>query len=204
MTDHLVFVTSDVSRSVRDLASLLGVTAAFGGRHPAWRTQNAVLSHGGTAYLEIMGPDGSASDPVRPRPFGMDRQDSASLRTWVARSDDLKRTVSTAAAEGVDLGDVLPGSRTTPDGLVLKWKMTDLTKERRDGIVPYFIAWGRTPHPGTTAPQGCLLVGLKAFHPEAEQIANVLMRLGIEMNIERGPVGFEALIQTPKGLVTLR
>ena len=113
-------------------------------------------------------------------------------------------TVSAAKSQGVDLGPVQPGSRRKPDGTELRWEMTDLTKNRENGIVPYFINWGATAHPGMTSPQGCRLEGLRAFHPEPQRIINILSKLGIDLIVEKGPASLEAVIQSPKGRVILR
>jgi len=202
--DHLVFATPDMEHGIRRLAELLGVTAALGGRHPKWRTQNALLSLGPRVYLEFMGPDDNPPDPDNPRPFGIDGLSSPRLVTWVARSDNLQKTVSDAKLLEIDLGEVQPGSRKKPDGTLLHWEMTDLTKDRENGVVPFFINWGATPHPGGTSPQGCRLAGLRVFHPEADRITHVLSRLGIGLEVEKGPVGLEALVSVPRGQVILK
>ena len=202
--DHLVFATPDMEHGIRRLAELLGATAALGGRHPKWRTQNALLSLGPPVYLELRGPDANPPDPDNPRPFGIDGLSSPRLVTWVARSDDLQKTVSDAKLLGIDLGEVQPGSRKKPDGTLLQWEMTDLTKDRENGVVPFFINWGATPHPGGTSPQGCRLAGFRVFHPEADRITHVLSLLGIELEVEKGPVGLEALVHAPRGQVILK
>jgi len=150
-----------------------------------------------------MGPDGSPKDPERRRPFGIDRLDRPCLATWVAYSDDLLRIASLAKAENVDLGEVLPGSRSRPDGSLLQWIMTDLTKDRESGTIPYFIDWGDSPHPAATAPKGCTLSGLRVFHPEAERITHVLWKLGIDLPVGEGAPSLEATIESPKGTVDL-
>ena len=204
VVDHLVYITPDLQEGVRKLEALLGVTAVIGGQHPKWRTQNALLSLGPQAYLEIMASDGSPTDPEQPRPFGVDGLQDSRLYTWVARSDSLWDTASIAAKEGVDLGEIQSGSRKKPDGTVLQWKMTDLTKDREKGAVPYFIDWGSSPHPATTAPKGCRLERLKIFHPDPERIKAILSKLGIEIPVERGLSSLKATIDSPKGRVVLR
>jgi hypothetical protein len=202
--DHLVFATSDMEQCIRGLAELLGVTAALGGRHPKWRTQNALLSLGPQVHLVFMGPDDNPPDPDNPRPFGIDGLSSPRLVTWVARTDDLQKTASEAKLLGIDLGEVQSGSRKKPDGTLLQWQMTDLAKDRENAVVPFFINWGATAHPGGTSPQGCRLARLRVFHPEADRITHVLSLLGIELEVEKGPVGLEALVRAPRGQVILK
>lgn len=202
--DHLVYATPNLEDGIKELYRLLGVAAAVGGQHPKWCTQNALLCLGKRIYLEIMGPNDISPDPAKPRPFGIDELPSPKLVTWVVRSTDLKETVSIAKAQGLDLGDIQPGSRKKPDGSTLRWEMTDLTKDREGGVVPYFINWGDSTHPATNAPKGCVLERLKIFHPEADRTTHALVKLGIDLKIAEGPVAFEATISTPKGLIVLR
>ena len=204
MIDHLVVASSDLQKTISELASVLGVVAVPGGRHPKWRTQNALLSLGPRLYLEIMGPDDSVAEVENPRPFGIDQMASRRLVTWVARSSNLQRTVATAEAEGIDLGEIQHGSRQRPDGTLLEWRMTDLLMDREGGVVPYFIDWGKTAHPGASAPAGCLLEGLKVFHPRSAWITMVLGRLGLDIVAEEGPAAVEAHLVTPKGRIILR
>ena len=204
VTDHLVLAVPSFKDGILALADLLGVTPAVGGKHPQWRTQNALVSLGPRVYLELMGPDDQPRDPTQPRPFGMDKLPSPKLVTWAARSDDLYGTVSTARSAGVDLGDVLSGSRRRPDGTLLQWQMTDLTMNRENGVVPFFINWGTTPHPAEASPRGCTLEDLRVFHPEAVRLAHLLAQLGIELDVKDGPTGIEATILTPKGRIVLK
>ena len=113
-------------------------------------------------------------------------------------------TIAIAGREGLDLGEIQMGSRTKPDGSVLRWKMTNPTKDREEGAVPYFIDWGDAPHPAVSAPAGCVLQKLNVFHPEAERVTYLLLKLGINQKVEKGPVALEATILSPKGRIILR
>ena len=209
VVDHLVYAAVVMDDGCRLVAEATGISPSPGGQHPRWGTRNALLSLGPTAYLEVMGPDGSAPDPLRPRPFGLDRiAGSGTVRprlvTWAARSGDLERAVAIARAQGVDLGEVRAGSRKRPDGSTLEWRMTDLAMPRESGIVPFFIDWGDTPHPGAAAPGGCTLEDLRLFAPDAARVQHILERLGIRAAVRNGPPAIEAVIRTPRGIVTLR
>ncbi len=201
--DHLVFRAPSMEQGRAVVESLLGVSPAPGGRHPKWGTQNALASLGPRAYLEVMGPDDSPTDPVRPRPFGIDRESTPRLVTWAARARDLETQVEIARGEGIYLGDVQAGSRKKPDGLLLQWKTTDLRTDRESGVIPFFIDWGDTPHPGGSTPQGCALEELRLFHPDPRRIRRALEKLGIEADVGRGPARLQAVIQGPRGRVVL-
>lgn len=203
VVDHLVYAVSSLDDGIRALADQLGVSAAPGGQHAAWRTQNALLSLGPRTYLEVMGPCAPPGGALEPRPFGIDEGRPPRLASWAASSPDLEKTAAIARSEGVDLGNVQPGERRKPDGSVLRWRMTDLRKVREQGIVPFFIHWGDTPHPGGTAPKGCILEKLELFHPDARRIERLLEKLGLDVPVHPGATAIRATIMTPKGRVVL-
>jgi hypothetical protein len=198
--DHLVYATPDLNSTVDRIEALFGVRAAVGGHHKAWRTTNALLSLGTRMYLEIMGPDDSARVPNQPRPFDLDDLVAPRLVTWVARSADMQTVIVKARRHGVDLGELRERSRQKPDGSVLKWTMTDLTKPREGGVIPYFINWGTSAHPAETSPEGCKLLTVQLSHPDAGRIGQILSHLGIEAAVDFGAkASLEALIETPQG-----
>jgi hypothetical protein len=202
--DHLVYATPDVDQTMHDLSELFGVTAIKGGQHPQWGTRNALLSLGPQMYLEIMGPDASLSDPKMKRPFDIDKLHRPRLAAWVCRSADLEKTVTVAKQAGVDLGTVQSGKRSRPDGGVLSWTMTDLMTNRENGIVPYFINWGRSVHPARNAPSGCTLRDLRAEHPNPNHIVSIFRVLDLDLRVDYGKgTALIAAFTTPKGLVEL-
>ena len=201
--DHLVYATPDVDAAISEIARRLGVRAAVGGQHKAWGTRNALISLGPRMYLELFGPDPTLPVPAA-RPFGLDTLDRPRLASWVARAEDLGAVVRAAAAEGVDLGQVQQRSRQRPDGSVLSWTMTDPTMRRADGIVPYFIHWGDSPHPAASSPTGCTLLEIRARHPDAARLRKVFRALGLDLSVEPGPSPvLEATIRSPVGDVVL-
>ena len=201
--DHLVYATPDVAASIEELEQLFGVRAAIGGRHPGWGTKNALLALGPKAYLEILGPDPDRPEPRQPRLLGIDTISQPGLVSWVARTDDIASVIDKAKGQGLDLGDLLEKSRKQPDGSVLKWTMTDPMKNRKDGIIPYFINWGDAAHPAETAPAGCSLIKLEVFHPDAARVNELLRHLGIDLLAGHGPVALKATIASPKGQIVL-
>ena len=203
--DHLVYATPDVARSTGDMERLLGVRAVAGGRHPMWGTHNALISVGERAYLEIVGPDPEAQAPPGVRPFGLDAWGPPRLVTWAAQGAPLADRVERARAAGVELGEPVARSRLRPDGTLLRWMMTDSTRPREGGVIPFFIDWGETPHPATSAPGGGRLVALRARHPEAARVRALLMALDLEMPVESGDAPeLIATIEAATGTVELR
>jgi hypothetical protein len=73
------------------------------------------------------------------------------------------------------------------------------------GIVPFFIDWGGSPHPATTAAKGATLVSLRAEHPDARGVHRMLRHLGLDLPVKEGKrPAIIAVIEGPRGRVELR
>lgn len=203
--DHLVYATPDLQSGIDSVEKLIGVRATPGGQHPGRGTRNALLSLGPGVYLEIIGPDPEQATPSQPRPFGIDRLTGPRLVTWAAKGTGLEHWSSEVRAKGVQLGTVIPGSRRRSDGVLLSWRYTDPRTVAADGIVPFFIDWGKTPHPATTAAQGASLVDLRAAHPDVKEVQALLDVLQLDLRVQAGPTPtLIATINGPRGRVDLR
>ncbi len=202
--DHLVYATPDLALGVDTAEKLFGVHATPGGQHPGEGTRNALIALGPATYFEIIGPDPEQPRPERGRRFGIDEIKIPRLTTWVAKGTDLETFATGAAARGVNLGAVIPGSRKRPDGVVLSWHYTDPRVVLADRLVPYFIDWGASPHPSATAAKGVTLRSLRAEHPEAGQVQRMLRQLGLELAVSQGTrPALIAEFDSPKGHVQL-
>jgi Glyoxalase-like domain len=203
--DHLVYATLDLNRGVEEIEKLLGVRATPGGRHPGRGTRNALITLGPAAYLEIIAPDPEQPPPKTPRPFGIDGLKESRLVAWAAKGVDIERLRDEAARKGVRLGEVISGSRRRTDGVLLSWRYTDPRTVLADGLVPFFIDWGESPHPAKTAAQGATLIALRAEHPDAQGVQRLLRELGLDLPVQAGATpALIAIIDGPRGRVTLR
>jgi hypothetical protein len=105
----------------------------------------------------------------------------------------------------VPLGEVLSGSRRRPDGVTLTWRFTSPRRPVAEGVVPFFIDWGESPHPGRTSPPGATLDDLRAEHPDAGAVREMLRHLNIEMSVvESATPALKATIRGPRGTVELQ
>jgi hypothetical protein len=203
--DHLVYAAADLDHGIAEVERLLGVRAGVGGRHPVWGTRNALASLGSSAYLEIIAPDPDQLPGAGGRPFGLDTPGSSRLVGWAAKGSELANLRNVAAQHGLELGKVLSGSRIQPNGAVLTWTLTDPRCVVAEGIVPFFIDWGRAPHPALFASQGATLVGLSAEHPDADRVRQMLRVIGVDLPVSAGPVpALMASIVCPHGRVVLK
>jgi len=203
--DHLVYATPDLGLGIATAENLFGVQATPGGQHPGEGTRNALIALGPTSYFEIIGPDPEQPAPVRGRRFRIDEIKSPILTTWVAKGSSLEAFANRASAQGISLGAVISGSRKRPDGVVLAWRYTVPRTILADRLIPYFIDWGSSPHPSATAAKGVKLLTLRAEHPDAARVQQMVKVLGLDLAVTQGPkAALIATFESPRGMVQLR
>ena len=202
--DHLVYATPDIERTSADLERRFGVRPSLGGHHPGRGTRNILITIGPECYMEIVGPDPAQEPPSTPRWFGIDTLNEPRLVAWAANATDLTHVVANAARRGVRLGGVGVGRRTRPDGVELTWQLTDPVV-LGDGLVPFLIDWGASPHPSTTTVVGPRLVDLHGEHPNPERVRRMLGALGIALRVTQAAhPSLVATFRTEAGLQELR
>ena len=204
LVDHLVYGTADLDRGISEVERVLGVRACLGGQHPIWGTRNALVALGPSSYLEIIAPNPDQSPPSEGRPFGLEALNSSRLVGWAAKGSGLTNFRDAAAQRGVELGRVVSGSRKQANGTVLTWQLTDLRCVIADGIVPFFIDWGKSPHPAFVASGGATLVNLRAEHPDADRVLRMLGVIAVDLKVGVGAApALIAEIDCPNGRVLL-
>lgn len=202
--DHLVFAAPDLAAAVSAFEKATGVAPSPGGAHPNWGTRNALVSLGPNSYLEIIGPDPEQKDFKGARPFRIDELAAPALVTWAAKASPIQRVVDRAREMGYDAGPIHPGKRERPDGTLLAWSLTMPQFEEGDGLVPFLIDWGNSPHPSENAAKGCTLSGFWLNHGDAKAIEATLACIGINATVENAEGPFlSAQLDTPRGVVTL-
>lgn len=202
--DHLLVAAPDLESGVHWVEQQLGVRVLPGGRHPAWGTHNAIVPLGPASYLEVIAPDPSVPAPNTARPLGLDTLTSPRLATWVVARSDLPSLATAAASHGIDLGEVAERSRARVDGTTLRWVMTDPATDRAGGVIPFFIDWADTPHPGSSGPPECRLTSLTARHPDPESVRAQLDALGLDLVVEHAEApGLIAIFETTEGTAVL-
>ena len=203
--DHLVWCVPDLDAGISTLETLTGVRAITGGRHPGVGTHNALLSLGPRSYIEIIAPDPAQEDYRSPRVFRLDSIVQPTLVTWSAASASLRDLAGIEFDDGQRLGEARSMSRLRPDGVELSWTMTDPYAEVDEGLVPFLIDWGNSPHPGASAPTGVSLIELRMQHPEPDDVAVKLSTLGINQKVEAAEKpGLVAVLDSPAGRVEVR
>ncbi|MEV7417369.1 VOC family protein [Streptomyces sp. NPDC089919] len=195
--DHIVYATPSLEDTVAEFARRTGVHPAPGGSHPGLGTRNHVVGLGGSAYLEIIGPDRGQPAPDHPRPFGIDGLREPVVATWVLRPPDLDEAAARLRALGHDPGPVRTMSRTAPDGTTLSWRLTDPAAA---GLLPFLIDWGTTPHPTTAPLPQTPLTSLTLHSPTPP--TPLLASLNTHPTLQPGPTRLTFTVTTPRGAVT--
>jgi hypothetical protein len=210
--DHLVFAAPDLAAAVAQFTELTGVAPVPGGRHPGRGTANYLVGFGGAhrdGYLEIIGPDPDQPDPPRPRPFRIDQLTEPRLVTWAIHPGDLDGCVAAAREWGYDPGPAREMSRATPDGELLRWRLTEANLgDPGAGLVPFLIDWGDTVPPPRRGLPEVALRELTATHPRPEAVRAALDALaaGLSTRLPVRPghrVALAAVLDGRQGPVTL-
>jgi hypothetical protein len=198
--DHLVYACPDLGPAVERIAALTGVRPAYGGQHPGLGTHNALLSLGPRTYLEVIAPDPAQPRPAGPLPFGLDGVAEPALRGWAAAPDDFDAAVQRSRAAGFDYGPVIAGQRRTAEGHDLAWRMTESSGPGEDGVVPFLIDWGASPHPAGSAPAGVRLAEFVLSSPDPDRVTARLRVLGLDLPVEgAGRPALRAVLTSPGG-----
>jgi hypothetical protein len=203
--DHLVYATPDLDRGMREIEQLTGVTPTLGGQHPGRGTRNALIALGSDIYLEIVAPDPDQPPPTTTRWLGADDITSSRLTTWAAKSHDLSALRTRATERGAAIGEVRSGERRRADGLRLSWQLTSPDPLAADGLIPFFIDWGESPHPSRSAAHGATLLGLHLEHPDVAYIERMLRALCLDVSVVAAEKpAIVAVIDGRSGRVQLR
>ncbi|MES2283559.1 MAG: VOC family protein [Pseudomonadota bacterium] len=218
--DHLVVAAASLAQGVQWCEATLGITPGPGGEHPLMGTHNRLFRLDSPqypgAYFEIIATQPGAS-PTRPpgakRWFDLDDgllharllAHGPQLVHFVASTPQAQAGIKSLAKLGLDRGELLQASRPTPQGL-LSWKIT----VRRDGQrlfyggLPTLIEWGPVHPVAAMPPSGVTLQSLHASHarPDALKAAHEAIGL-VNVDVLQGRPNLVAVLQTPRGLVTL-
>ena len=202
--DHLVYAAPSLDAGIEAMAERLGVSAAYGGKHTGIGTHNALLSLGGSVYLEIIAPDPDQPQPKESLPFGLGELHEPGLAAWALAVTDIESRADSARDAGYDPGPVITMTRALPEGGDLNWRLTFRRPTTGDGLVPFLIQWEPGLHPSASSPGGCTLTDLTAEHPRPDDISRMTSVLGVELALaEAARPALIATIESPHGTVVL-
>lgn len=199
--DHLIFAAPTLEEGIDKIENLLGIRPVIGGQHQGRGTHNALLALE-DIYFEVIAPDPLQPDVARPLWMKTDQAMQPHLWTWAAGHPNLLELEKKANQHQIPIGEVRSGTRTQPNGNVLKWQLTEPILDNESGIMPFFLNWGDTVHPSKTLPQAGKILSFKAIHPTPSTVMDQLQKLGINLVVEKGEhPKLEASIQTTSGKI---
>lgn len=169
--DHLVVAVDDLDEAAaRWRAADLG--AEHGGAHPVG-TVNVLVRGPQAAYVELIAAGSDESNPwldrVRP---------ARGPISWALAVDDVDVAHAALVGAGFEPGPVRDGSRTTPAGEVVAWRMCDVGPGPYDGSLPFLIQWTSPMGPGPA--DGPVVEHVTLTPPDPERVADLLLALGME------------------------
>jgi len=134
--DHVVYAVPDLDQAAVRFREDFGLDSTEGGRHERWGTANRIVPLG-DQYLELVAAiDGSKAAGTA---FGGGVLERAvrggGWFTIAVVADDLEEVASRLGLE------TAAGSRTRPDGEVVRWRMAGLDEPRREPWMPFFLVW---------------------------------------------------------------
>lgn len=198
--DHITVTAPNLESGATLVEKQLGVLPQTGGEHPAMGTHNLLLRLGNDVFLEVIAVNPDAGRPNRPRWFELDSMTDmspASLKSWVVRTTDIKKTCSDSSGF---LGDVEPMSRGKTN-----WLMT----VAEDGMqplsqgAPMLIEWKSDLHPANSLPDfGLSLLELQIHNPDFKRIKRLIRSIDLVGNIkviDSHEPRIIAWIDTPEG-----
>lgn len=206
VVDHMLLGISDLDRGIEWVEKNTGIRPAIGGVHPGVGTRNALLSLGEKTYLEVIAPDPKQSEFN----FHLDMRKFAEPRliTWGAATNDIEAIAKKAKEDSFEILGPRDGSRTRPDGKILKWKTVVVMKRFGGQSIepfPFFIQWSADSiHPSQDSPKGCELVSFEIEHPKSSELMAAFKKFGIAVNVkEARGIRLLANLKTPKGKLEL-
>jgi len=203
LIDHLVYGVTDLEAAVDRIGDATGVRPVEGGRHLGRGTRNYLLGLSPTSYLEVI-----ALDPDNPVAeghhvsFGLDTLSRDRLITWAIHPTDAGAALKTSKQYGADHGELFSMSRVDAQGNELSWRLASADGAPYDGLAPFIIDWGTSPHPADGIP-AVRLETLSLTSPESGTVSELLHALGIQATVHDGTPHIAATLRGPAGLIEI-
>ena len=125
------------------------------------------------AYVELIAAGRDESNPW------LDRVRSArGPISWAIAVDDIDASHAALVSAGLDPSPVTEGSRTTPGGDVVAWRMCDVGPGPYDASLPFLIQWTTPMAPGPA--DGPIVISFSLTPPDPDLLADVLLAVGFE------------------------
>ncbi len=198
--DHLVYAVPNLEMAMDDIEQRFGIRPVYGGKHENQGTHNALIGLGNRQYFEIIAVDPNNKRISSPRWMGVDLIEKPMLTRWAAKTNDIENRANYLKSCIPLLGSIDRGSRRLSDNSLLEWTLTLPLPGPVVEILPFFIDWKSSEHPGVSLKASCKLISFEATHPSPERLLSILQKLDIDLVIKKSnEISLIATIQTPNG-----
>lgn len=199
--DHVLLPVADLAHAARHMRERYGLEAIEGGRHATGGTANYIVPLG-RQYLELIAVvDREAVNEGRLGPRVVQAVgDGNTFVAWALRTTDLDALREKLLGAGWELPPMSEGSRTRPDGQVLRWRTQDVEVTSEPSGVPFVIEWNVPDglHPGEAGPSDAsitrVVVGARDPERVREQLSLLLGDSDMYEVRWAGHDGVEALV----------
>jgi len=199
--DHVVIAVADLETAAQELEARHDLTSVEGGRHPDWGTANRIVPLGETYRELIAVADAVTAEQSEPGRWVAGAQPGRPLG-WAVRTRNLGEV-----ARRLDL-PVSAGSRTTPDGEVLRWRSAGLEQSVAEPALPFFIEWDtKTPFPGRARvlhPAGPVELARLKLEGDRRRLAAWLGEHHLPITVQEGEPALAGIVlESPAGEIVL-
>jgi Glyoxalase-like domain len=185
--DHVLVAVDDLEIAAREVEQRYGLASVEGGRHQGLGTANRIVPLGET-YLELVAVVDRAEAAASGFGSWVGGAERPRLLGWCLRTDDLG---AVAGRLGLTIAD---GSRASPDGTVLRWRMAGLERSAEESSLPFFIEWGAdTPYPGAALAQSATIDELRP-RGDPDRIAQWIGGANIPLSVSEGDPALLAVV----------
>ena len=123
------------------------------------------------AYVELIAAGTDESNPW------LDRVRSArGPISWAIAVDDIEVARTSLVDAGFTPSPVVDGSRRTPEGGVVEWRLCDVAEGPYDGTLPFLIQWTTPMEPGS--PDGPIVEHVSLTPSDADRLADLMLAVG--------------------------
>lgn len=197
--DHIILAINNLEKGVRQFESMTGIEPIYGGEHPNWDTQNAIIPLHHHMYIEIMAP----KNDLEVVPDFLKNINTLKPIGFAMATHDINQMEKTIQQLNYKSTGIQAGSRVTPQGQQLKWSMLTVT-EPNLGMNPFFISWSDdTGHPSLNSTKKYELKQIIFKTPYHHEINNLLASLDthiVSLQPEHSKqTTLEIALKSPKG-----
>ena len=145
--DHTVELVNDLTQAERTL-SQAGLTARYGGKHVGHGTENS-LAYFTDNYVEFLTLYSKEEALHETLTHGQIFHEAGELLPGYVgfyrpalHVHDIHAAAQRLASHGLELGEIVPGNRTTADGEEISWELLWIEGDDQGLRYPFVIDWG--------------------------------------------------------------